>query len=417
LSAGQRIRLRLPLETARRTLRQARFMERSMIHRTALTFVLIGLTVTSAAVHAQGRVVIAGGGVSRDNVDLYQAMLSGRSGDGPICVIPTASASLDGARSSMDWSVETFDLHGGPGTAVGVLLSVDNPERASDDDVVRQLRQCSGYYFTGGVQSRTVRILRPHGLPSPALEALLARFHFGAAVGGSSAGAAIMSDPMIAGGSTTTAIARGVRRGPVEADEDDDGSAGGVSITPGIGFFRDAIVDQHFLARGRIGRLIAAVLDMDEYDLGFGVDEDTGLVAGGGSAWTVGASGVVVLDARHAQRQGRSATGLALHLMSSGDRFDMSTRRLTPGSDKRELPRTGPAVSAPADIFARWEFLHLLERFARSPQDRLAIPVEGGELVLRKGTDFYAAAADGTGIEGTPAGFTLRGLLLDVVIP
>jgi cyanophycinase len=108
-------------------------------------------------------------------------------------------------------------------------------------------------------------------------------------VGGTSAGAAIMSDPMIAGGSTTTAIARGVRRSAIETDEDDDGAAGGVSITPGIGFLASAIIDQHFLARGRIGRLVAAVLDLDEFDIGFGVDEDTGLVIDDDVAYVVGA--------------------------------------------------------------------------------------------------------------------------------
>jgi cyanophycinase len=375
------------------------------------------LLLLPAALSAQGRLVIAGGGVSRDNAQLYQAVLEGRSGTGPICVIPTASADLDGARSSMQGSVATFERHGGPGAAVGLHMSVDNAETASDPAVVEQIRKCSGFYFTGGVQSRTVRVFRPDGRDTPALEALLQRFRDGAMVGGSSAGAAIMSDPMIAGGSTTNSIARGARRTDVARDEDDDGSAGGVSITRGIGFLPSAVVDQHFLARGRIGRLVAAVRDLDEFDLGFGVDEDTGLVVDGSTAWAAGASGVVIVDGRDAQRSGRSATNMKLHLMGVGDRYDMATRRLATGSGKTELPRTDAAVDAPADVFARWEFLHLLERFARSTQAELTLPVEGGELRLRKGPDFYAAAATGAGVEGAPAAFTVRGLLLDVVIP
>lgn len=386
-----------------------------MIRHVAVTCTF--LLLAAAEVQGQGRLVIAGGGVSRDNAQLYQAVLEGRQGDGPICVIPTASADLEGARGSMEGSVATFERHGGPGTAVGLHMSVDNPETAADPAVVDRIRGCSGFYFTGGVQSRTIRVFRPDGRDTPALEALLQRFREGALVGGSSAGAAIMSDPMIAGGSTTTSLARGVRRERAEDDEDDDGSAGGVSITRGIGFLPSAVVDQHFLARGRIGRLVAAVTGLAEFDLGFGVDEDTGLVVHGSEAWAVGASGVIIVDGRDAVIDGRSASNLMLHLMGVGDRYDMTTRRLETGAGKAALPATGPAVDAPADLFARWEFLHLLERFARSGQQELTVPVEGGEVHLRKGADFHAAAAEGTGVEGAPAAFSVRGLLLDVRIP
>jgi cyanophycinase len=375
------------------------------------------LALVPGTADGQGRLVIAGGGVSRDNAELYEAVLAGRSGSGPICVIPTASADLEGARGSMQSSVATFERHGGAGAAIGLHMSIDNPETAADPAIVQQIRTCSGFYFTGGVQSRTVRVFRPDGRDTPALEALLARYRDGALVGGSSAGAAIMSDPMIAGGSTTTALARGVRRSDLDRDETDDGAAGGVSITRGIGFLPGAVVDQHFLARGRIGRLVAAVRDMDEFDLGFGVDEDTGLVVDGHEAWAAGASGVIVVDGRDAQRNGRSATNLKLHLMGVGDRYDMTARRLTVDVGKATIAGTGPELEPPADIFARWEFLHLLERFARSAQTELTAPVEGGQLRLRKGPDFHAAAAEGTGVQGAPAHFSVRGLLLDVVIP
>lgn len=387
-----------------------------MIRRVAITCTF--LLLAAAEAQGQGRLVIAGGGVSRDNAQLYQAVLEGRHGDGPICVIPTASADLEGARGSMESSVATFDRHGGPGTAVGLHMSVDNPETAADPAIVDRIRQCSGFYFTGGVQSRTIRVFRPDGRDTPALEALMQRFREGALVGGSSAGAAIMSDPMIAGGSTTTALARGVRRERAEDDEDDDGSAGGVSITRGIGFLPSAIVDQHFLARGRIGRLIAAVLGLDEFDVGFGVDEDTGLVVDGHVARAAGASGVVIVDARGAERDGRSARNVVVHLLAVGDSYDIETGRFTTGADKTPVAWDDSVIAAPNDVFARWAFLHLLQRFAGAAMSPVVtIPVEGGELVLRKGPDFHAAAAEGTGVEGTPAGFSVRGLLLDVRIP
>jgi cyanophycinase len=374
---------------------------------TSPTRIAAGLLVLScllaappAAVHAQGRLVIAGGGVSRDNAPLYDALLDGRHGEGPVCVIPTASDGLDGARSSMNSSVATFERHGGAGTAIGLLMSTDNPEAAHDADVVAQVRRCSGFWFTGGVHSRTVALLRPDGAATPVLEALRARFHEGALVGGSSAGAAIMSDPMIAGGSPATALDRGV------------------SITPGIGFLPGAVVDQHFLARGRIGRLIAAVLDHDAFDLGFGVDEDTGLVVDGSAVHAVGTSGVVIVDARDAVHDGRSARDVKLHLLSAGDRFDMGTRRLVPDVAKQPLAAgahgAGSGADAPHDIFARWAFLHLLHAFARSPQQEVHVPFDGGAMVLRKGDAFSAVSSGGAGVEGTPAGFTVRDVRVDV---
>jgi cyanophycinase len=231
---------------------------------------------------------------------VHRATLAGRQGSGPLCVIPTASGDVDGA---IEYAVDLFNRYGGPNTAVGIRLSVDEPAAAHDDAIVARILGCSGFWFSGGVQSRTVRLFRPDGGSTPAYEALLQRHADGAVVGGSSAGAAIMSDPMIAGGSTTGALARGVSRDRAERDEEenDDYAGGGISITTGLGFLGPAIVDQHFLARGRIGRLITAVLDLDEYDVGFGIDENTALVVDGDTAYALGESGVIALDARAAR--------------------------------------------------------------------------------------------------------------------
>jgi hypothetical protein len=74
----------------------------------------------------------------------------------------------------------------------------------------------------------------------------------GGLVAGSSAGAAIMSGPMILGGTSLHAVSRGI-----EADADaDDYDA--FRMGQGLGFFRWGVVDQHFLQRGRIGRLLIA---------------------------------------------------------------------------------------------------------------------------------------------------------------
>jgi cyanophycinase len=377
------------------------------------------LAAASAAAQAPGRLVIIGGGLSRTNEAVYRAVLDGRRGAGPLCVIPTAGANPATAYQS---TVETFDRHGGVGTATGILIDMNRPETARDAEVVAQIRRCSGFYFIGGVQSRILSALRPNGELTPALAALLERFREGAVVAGSSAGAAIMSDPMIAGGSSVTAVASGIRRGATggaggaAAADEDETDARGVAITAGLGFLPDALVDQHFLARGRIGRLIVAVLELAEVDLGFGIDENTALVVEGDDAWPVGASGVVILDERGARRDGRSIAGLRLHLMSEGDRFRIRTRELTVAADKTPLAPASRGVdsAAPSDLFARWRFLHLLDEFARVRSSEVAVPIEGGRIVVSKAAEFRARSRGVPGVQSTPAGLTITGLVLEL---
>jgi len=391
---------------------------------------LLGLSFTAAApaapAHAQdaaGRLVIIGGGLSRENEAVYRAVLEARNGDGPLCIIPTASASPEG---SIESAVRNFDNYGGAGTARGIEpLTVDNPQSASDPAVVQRLRACSGYYFVGGQQSRIVTVFRPEGRPTPAYEAVLERFRAGAVVSGSSAGAAIMSDPMIAGGASG-AMAAGVRRSggaraaapaspPADPDDEAAEDAGArVSITPGLGFF-DGLADQHFLARGRFGRLLVAVLELTEFDVGFGVDENTALVVERGAAWPVGASGVVVVDERGARPlDGGGATGVRVHLLGAGDRFDLATRSVSIETGKRDLPVTGSPVVAPQELFSRWTLLHTLDALGRSPQPSLEVPVPGGTIVFTKGSGFTARSRDGTGVQETPAGLSVTGLLVEL---
>lgn len=366
----------------------------------------------TAQAPTSGRLVIIGGGLARDNGAVYRAVLDGRDGDGPVCVIPTASATPE---SSMESAVSSFETHGGAGAAVGVAgLTVDNPGSASDPAVVGALGRCTGYFFVGGVQARIVTLFRPEGRPTPALETVTRRFREGAVLSGSSAGAAVMSDPMIAGGASG-AMAGGVRRSAADAADDD--SAGEddpapVTVTPGLGFF-PALVDQHFLARGRFGRLLVAVLDLAEFDLGFGIDENTALVVEGDTARAVGASGVVVVDAREAPAPGAAAAGARLHLMSGGDRFDLLSRTLAIDPAKRSLD-AGTDLVPPEDPFARWAFLHLLEGFAASHLRELALPVPGGWIALRKQPGFVARGRDGGGVQGTTAGLSLRGLSVEL---
>jgi cyanophycinase len=358
-----------------------------------------------------GRLVIVGGALSGTNSAVYRSILDGRAGNGPLCVFPTAGARPD---SDMASPVATFNRHGGPGTAIGVLVSSQKLETAYAPAVVEQIRKCSGFWFIGGVQSRVTAAFRPQGKSTPAYEALMQRWREGAVVAGSSAGAAIMSDPMIAGGTSQAAMATGVRRiSYIGADSDD--TTGGVTLAPGLGFFNAALADQHFLARGRFGRLLTAMLELKEFDLAFGIDENTALIVDHDSLQVIGASGVIVFDERGAKRSGKSAADIKVHLLGDSDRFDLRTRMSFASPAKTKIIPANAVDDTLVTPFARFELLKTLDRFSKSTSTRLVMRLDEGRIVLRKESGFSAFRRNGTGVQDTPSGLGMQGLRLDLI--
>ena len=361
-----------------------------------------GDSAAEAPKSAPGRLVIVGGALSPDNEAVYQAVLDGRLGDGPVCVIPTAGGD---PAASMASAVERIDRWGGAATAQGVLVTVDAPERADDAEVAAQLRGCSGFYFTGGSQSRIVAAFRPDGRATLGYEALISRWREGAVVAGSSAGAAMMGGHMISGGASMDAFEVGVGDDPE-----------GVEVTQGMGFFDQGWLDQHFLARGRWGRLLMTALRAPPYAVGYGIDENTALVVDGDRATVVGASGVVVINARNAQGDD-VVEGITLELLGAGDAIDLQSLEVTPAAGK--LAAEPVAASSAADLtdpFARWALLTHLAGLSEADGARLdyafgegwtlELAPASGFRIRRSDPDVEATGPDGpaVGPEGTPLG-------------
>lgn len=352
-----------------------------------------------------GRLVIVGGALQADNADVYQAVVDGRLGDGPICVIPTAGS--DPAESIQSAS-ETLGTYVGAEAVRGIPISTEDPSLANDPTIAGEMASCSGFYFTGGSQTRILDVFLPQGDTTLAYRALWARWQEGAVLAGSSAGAAMMSSVMIAGGGSDEAVANGVT---TESGED------GVYIRDGMGFFEHAMLDQHFLARGRIGRLLVAVLGTESLPLGLGIDENTALIVDGDSAVVAGASGVVVVDGRQAQRSSpRRGTGLRVTLASAGDVLDLRTFVVRRSGAGEALPSTDTAVQLPDDPFARWAFLHLMADLASSPDEHAVLSMDGATLTVGEAADFSSVmtAPDG-GVQETPAGLSAGPFLVDLM--
>ena len=108
---------------------------------------------------------------------------------------------------------------------------------------------------------------------------------------------------------------------------------GNIKTTEGFGFLQNAIIDQHFVRRKRQNRLLTVVMENPKL-LGVGIDEATCIVVTGGREFEVlGEGTVIVYDATKAanirtDKEGNlSATNIITHILMSGDRFDMATRR------------------------------------------------------------------------------------------
>jgi hypothetical protein len=215
---------------------------------------------------------------------------------------------------------------------------------------------------------------------------------------------------MIAGGGAAEAVANGVA---VEEDGD------GVRIRGGLGFFGRGMLDQHFLARGRIGRLLVAVLDAESPQIGLGIDENTALVVDGDTAFVVGASGVVLVDGRSVQRAGpHRGSGLRVSLVGAGDVVDLATFDVRREGSKRPVPSTTDAVRLPEDPFARWAFLHLMVDLASSPTREATFTIAGATLSVAEGEGFSASMTrPAGGVEETPAGFSAGPFRVDLLSP
>jgi cyanophycinase len=272
-----------------------------------------------AAGRIKGSLVIVGGGSRSEPMMRRFVDLAGGAGRARIAVLPMASS--EAAESGAELVTE-FDSLG----AMAFVYLVDSAQ-AESPQFVRRLDSATGIWFGGGDQALLTAAIGG----TASLAAIHARYRDGAVVGGTSAGAAIMSDSMITGDQTPPGDTTGYYGDEYPAIERHR-----IEVIPGLGFLPGAIVDQHFIRRERHNRLISAVLERPSL-IGVGIDESTAIEVSPDGKWTVlGASEVLIYDARRAKVAALSgpllgATDLRVHLLPPGSRFD-------PGSGRATIP-------------------------------------------------------------------------------
>jgi len=333
------------------------------------------LMILQIPMFGKGNLVIIGGALKDDNTEIYRLMieLGGGTEKIRIAVIPAASSyPADTGKKTQ----EAFGRYGIPGESVRVfpLAVKDDPgtdqdesqwrSNAMDKAIAAELREYNLIFMSGGDQSRLGDLfIGDDGCDTPALESIRQVYASGGTIAGTSAGAAVMSDPMITSGTSITSVT-----GNLPADASADVNSEHLTLRKGFGLIREFLVDQHFIIRGRIGRLIAALIQKkDGITRGVGIDEDTALWINGNEASVIGRSGVLLCDISRAKtemtQKGLMAAGIRINYLHAGDRINLKTREYTihPG---RKLIRRGKEYFTSArkssDIFAKDAFLDIL---------------------------------------------------------
>lgn len=269
-------------------------------------YLILFSMVSGSSATDKGHLLIIGGGSKpleavREFVALSQA--------GPILVITSASGVPEEAGPSM---VDQFFQVGAKSAR---WMHINGPEMANADSVVARIVSATGIFFTGGVQERLMQ--RLGGTRS---EAAILKLYFerGGIIGGTSAGAAVMSQVMITGNElinkdTTDAFVA------IQAKN--------IETSKGFGFLDRVIIDQHFVVRKRHNRLISLVLENPKL-VGIGIDEDTAILVYPNNKFRVyGKGSVIVYDARKAKDVKANQNGLLggreikMDVLVEGDEF------------------------------------------------------------------------------------------------
>jgi cyanophycinase len=287
----------------------------------ALLVLLLAATASAQSHSPRGYLFIVGGGPQPDSlVQRFIDLAGGKKAK----IVVFAMASSDGKESGEE---KVEDLRKLGAEAHNYFI---NQEEANTDSMVKNMQGVTGVWFGGGDQVLLTKAL----LGTRVEKAIHERYDAGAVVGGTSAGAAVMSNPMLTGEERHPG---GVRPPSDTTQHYMTIARDNTELVPGFGMIKGALIDQHFLRRRRHNRFISAVLDTPAH-LGVGIDESTALIVYPDGHWSVfGESAASVYDARHAKITSAGSpvlgeTGLILSVLPSGSSY-------YPATGKVVLPR------------------------------------------------------------------------------
>jgi cyanophycinase len=263
----------------------------------------------------RGWIIPIGGAENKENdrriLERFVRVSGGTEAD--IVVIPTASRMHE---TGQRYEQVFRDI----GAARVTVMDFDTRRDCQESGRLQRIGEATGIFFTGGNQLRLTTLLGG----TPVAKVIRARNAAGVTVGGTSAGASILSEHMIASGDEGSAMI-----------------AGSVRLAPGLGLTNRFIIDQHFRQRDRLGRLLTA-LAYNPFAIGIGLDEDTAAFIGPDETLEVeGSGGVTVVDGSDVSyssidkvQDGQAVCmlGMRVHLLVAGATYNLNTHLASPGA-------------------------------------------------------------------------------------
>jgi len=195
------------------------------------------------------------------------------------------------------------------------ILDVSNREDAFKEDNLKLVNEASLIFFTGGDQLRITSLIGG----SPIYDALKGATESGIYIVGTSAGASVMSNTMI-----------------VEGDDEEAPRKCTLKMAPGLGLINNIIIDQHFVQRGRIGRLLTGVAQNPQV-LGVGIDENTAIIVNkSGDIEVIGEGAVYFIDgseisytnvSEQYSDEVLSIYNVRVHVLKEGNKFSLINKK------------------------------------------------------------------------------------------
>jgi cyanophycinase len=230
-----------------------------------------------------------------------------------IAIIPTAS-------SEPDMGAYYERIFQRQGVRAAKAFNFERRSDCDDQDWLKWLGDATGVFLTGGSQLKLSSILGG----TPVARLLRELNANGVPIAGTSAGAAYMSEHMIAWG-----------------DEGSTPRVGMVHMCAGLGLSNRIIVDQHFRQRDRLGRLLTA-LAYNPFCLGLGVDEDTAAFIGPDDTVDImGTGAVTIVDPTHVEYcsvahavpgEPIEVVGMRITVLSAGSTYNLHTHVAVPAA-------------------------------------------------------------------------------------
>jgi cyanophycinase len=243
--------------------------------------------------------------------------------------------------SASSLGAEVVEVYQAVFTSLGarevVSLRPESRTQAAESDLVEPLGKVGGIFMTGGNQLKLSTLITG----TPFGDAIHEAYQRGAAVAGTSAGASILAEHMVAFGAGGATPKQRMSQ-----------------LSAGLGLIQGVVIDQHFEQRNRYGRLLSLVAQSPSL-LGLGIDEDTAAVIHDGHRLeVVGRGAVTVVDGQHLVSNAFAAkrtapllvSGAVVHVLPAGSQFDLLSRNLVAHQTPIPDPEVVAARAAEADL-------------------------------------------------------------------